>query len=166
MTFGIPISEFNTVNVGANIEHTTFDLGNNPSTEVIDFQNTAGDEFLTLKLKSSWSSDSRNRRFLPDTGSLSRITAELAIPGGDLTYYQVSLRHQRFFSLPRDFVFVLEGEIGYGDGYGDTEEFPLTENFYAGGIRSVRGFESNTLGPRDSKMNHSVVTPCWSAMRN
>jgi outer membrane protein insertion porin family len=48
-------------------------------------------------------------------------------------------------------VFVLEGEIGYGDGFGGTGELPLTDNFFAGGLRSVRGFEANTLGPRDSQ---------------
>ena len=45
---------------------------------------------------------------------------------------------------------VMEGEVGYGDGYGDTNDLPLIDNFFAGGIRSVRGFEANTLGPRDS----------------
>ncbi|MDX1529227.1 MAG: BamA/TamA family outer membrane protein, partial [Gammaproteobacteria bacterium] len=44
----------------------------------------------------------------------------------------------------------LEGEVGYGDGYGNTEDLPLTKNYFAGGLRSVRGFEANTLGPRDS----------------
>ena len=45
---------------------------------------------------------------------------------------------------------MVQGEVGYGDGYEDTEDLPLTQNFFAGGIRSVRGFEANTLGPRDS----------------
>jgi len=53
--------------------------------------------------------------------------------------------------LTKDFTLVLDGELGYGDGLGDTDDLPLIDNFYAGGIRDVRGFEENTLGPRDSR---------------
>jgi outer membrane protein insertion porin family len=42
------------------------------------------------------------------------------------------------------------GEVGYGDGYGNTDGVPFFENFYAGGLRSVRGYKANTLGPRYS----------------
>ena len=41
-------------------------------------------------------------------------------------------------------------DLGYGDGYGEYSSLPFFENFYAGGVRSVRGFEDNSLGPRDS----------------
>jgi outer membrane protein insertion porin family len=39
--------------------------------------------------------------------------------------------------------------LGYGDGYGDTDELPFFRNFFAGGIGSVRGFKGNSLGPKD-----------------
>jgi outer membrane protein insertion porin family len=46
-------------------------------------------------------------------------------------------------------VLLLKGRVGYGDSYGDTFELPFFENFYAGGPRTVRGFEENSLGPQD-----------------
>lgn len=42
------------------------------------------------------------------------------------------------------------GDIAYGDGYGSSEQLPFFENYFAGGEKSVRGFKTNTLGPRDS----------------
>ena len=149
VTFGIPISELTRVNVGFNAEQTDFIVGPFASREVRDFRKENGDEFITLLTTGAWAKDSRNSRFLPTRGSLSRLSGEIAVPGSDLTYYKLFARHQRLFPLAEDFVFLLEGEVGYGDGFGGTGELPLTENFFAGGLRSVRGFRSNTLGPRD-----------------
>jgi outer membrane protein insertion porin family len=44
----------------------------------------------------------------------------------------------------------LRSELGYGDSYG-SKEYPFFENYTAGGVRSVRGYEDNTLGPADSE---------------
>lgn len=150
MTFGVPVSESTRVNVGFNIERTEFRLGASPSEELMRFHTDSGGRFLTLLVTGAWAKDTRNSRFLPTSGSLSRLSAELAAPGSELTYYKLFARHQRLFPLPNDFAFMLEGEVAYGDGYGGTDELPLTENFFAGGLRSVRGFRANTLGPRDS----------------
>ena len=155
-TFGIPISEFTRVNLGFNVEQTDFIVGPVPSDEVEAFELESGDRYITLLATGAWAKDSRNSRFLPTRGSLSRLSAEIAIPGSDLKYYKLFARHQRLFPLPDDFAFVLEGELGYGDGYGGTSALPLTENFFAGGLRSVRGFRANTLGPRDFPYNRPL----------
>ena len=151
MTFGIPVSELTRVNVGFNVERTDFIAGSSASEEVRRFRDENGGRFTTLLVTGAWAKDSRNSRFLPTRGSLSRLSGEVAVPGSELKYYKLFARHQRLFPLPNDFVFALDGEFGYGDGYGGTGELPLTENFFAGGLRSVRGFEANTLGPRDSR---------------
>ena len=111
---------------------------------------TDGDNYVTLAMELSWSSDSRNRTLLPDDGRLQVVTGELAVPGGDLTYYKLEYRDEIFFPLSGGFIGNLGGQVGYGDGYGDTDSIPFFEHYFAGGIRSVRGYKSNTLGPKDS----------------
>lgn len=41
---------------------------------------------------------------------------------------------------------LLNGEFGYAKGYGG-HTLPFFKNFYAGGIGSVRGYDSGSLGP-------------------
>jgi len=45
--------------------------------------------------------------------------------------------------------------LGYGNGYDQTNLLPFYKNFFAGGSRTVRGFEESSLGPRDSFNNPS-----------
>ncbi|HSS66657.1 MAG TPA: outer membrane protein assembly factor BamA, partial [Gammaproteobacteria bacterium] len=150
ISFGVPISEFNTVNFGATIENTKFKPGDTASNEVVAFRNEVGEEYNTLTLGVSHTNDTRDNRLLPNRGQLTRISADLAVPGLDLSFYKLRLLHQRVLPLFKDFALALEGDVGYGDGYGSTRDLPLTKNYFAGGLRSVRGFEANTLGPRDS----------------
>ena len=50
--------------------------------------------------------------------------------------------------LPRSLVFGFRSKIGYLFSYGDTNTAPPYQYFYAGGMRSVRGFKQNYLGPK------------------
>ena len=150
VSFGFPVSEYDTVDLRMVGSLTEFTSAANASREVRDFEALVGRQFTSLRTEVSWSTDSRDNIILPRRGSLTALSGEVGVPVGELTYYKLTLRHQRYLPLLQDFVVAFDGELGYGDGYGDIVDLPLIRHFYAGGPRSVRGFESNTLGPRDS----------------
>ena len=75
---------------------------------------------------------------------------EVAVPGSDLQFYKLFYNGQMYFPLADRWTVRVRSEVGYGDGYGDTEALPFYEHFFAGGFGSVRGFESNSLGPRST----------------
>lgn len=151
VSYGIPINEFDTVRL--NVEYENLDIRETTysSQEVVDFITTYGNLFDDIKLTGSWSHDTRNKIIFPDRGSLQRASAESTVPGLELQYYKLAYEAQTFIPLTKQFTLKLNGEAGYGDGYGDFEELPFFENYYAGGVRSVRGFQDNTLGPKDSQ---------------
>lgn len=148
---GIPTSEFDFLTLGLTPQREKLQLGANPSDELMAFEEENGNRFDQLLLTTSWSRDGRNRRIFPDRGTLNRISGELAVPGSDLKFYKLTYQHQTFVPLYPPYALMVGTEVGYGDGYGSNEELPLIDNFFAGGIRSVRGFKANTLGPRDSR---------------
>jgi outer membrane protein insertion porin family len=149
VNYGIPINEFDTVRMS--VEYENLDIGATPFSglQVIRFVRDHGSQFDSVKLAGSWAHDTRNKLIFPDRGTMQRATAETTVPGLDLDYYKLGYAAQGFTPLTKLFTLMLNGEVDYGDGYGDFEELPFFENYYAGGVRSVRGFEDNTLGPKD-----------------
>lgn len=150
INYGLPLTEFNSINVGIALDRTLLNTTNASAQEVFDFINANGDTYDSYRLTSSWRYDTRNRALFPDRGMLHTIIAEVALPISDLQYYKVNTRHQWLYPLAEDYVFLLKGQLGYGDGYGDNNDLPFFENYTAGGPRTVRGFRENTLGPLDS----------------
>lgn len=151
VSLGVPVTEFNFLNLGFKYEKTKIDTEGRAADEVTEFLEELGsDEFDVLRLSGGFAYDTRNKALLPDRGTFHQIRAQVAVPGVDLQYYKLDYDARWFYPVTEDYVLVFQGQVGYGDGYGDTDELPFFENFYAGGPRTVRGYEENTLGPRDS----------------
>lgn len=165
--FGIPVSEFNFLNLGMSYEKTKIDTDCGPTGRTADEicrfvrgddfvrgvnegSGGNGEEFDEIRVTGSFAYDSRNKALLPDRGTYQRFRTQVAVPGAELQYYKVDYESRWFYPIVEDYVLALQGQVGYGDGYGDTSELPFFENFYAGGPRTVRGYEENTLGPDDS----------------
>lgn len=148
--FGIPLNEFDRLRFNFDAKYTTLKTGSFTSTEIKDFVSQQGESFLTISAAVGWTHDTLNRALFPTSGGQQRFSALATVPGSDLTYYKVSYKQQQYFPISKDFTFRLLGEAAYGDGYGNTKSLPFFEHYFAGGVRSIRGFKANTLGPRDS----------------
>ena len=153
--FGYPISDITRLGFNLTYDKTDIDIGNLPAREIYDFVAAEGNIFETLTAQLSWQRVTLNRGLFPTDGASTAISVSSTIPGSDLNYYRLNIRQRYYQPLTQDLVFGFQGELGYLDAYGDTEETPFFQNFYAGGPRSLRGFESNTLGPR------STDAPCY-----
>jgi len=147
--FGFPIAEKETINVGLAIDQTKIDIS--PVTEAtpvqyIDFQKEFGKSNITLPATVSWTSDTRNSAIYPTTGGLQRAGIEVAIPGLDLSFYRLTYQHQHYFPITKDIVLMLNADLGYAKGL-QGQSLPFYKNFYAGGVSSVRGYDTASLGP-------------------
>ena len=153
--FGYPISDITRLGFNITYDKTDIDIGSLPAREIYDFVSAEGNVFETISAQLSWQRVTLNRGLFPTDGASTVLSFSSTIPGSDLNYYRLNIRQRFYQPLTQSLVFGFQGELGYLDAYGETEETPFFQNFYAGGPRSLRGFESNTLGPR------STDAPCY-----
>ena len=192
VVLGLPITETDTVSVLFGIDRNqifAFD-GSSPQS-IVDYINVIGQRtFHAWRTELAWSRDSRNDFFAPTRGTYQRVSAEITLPGSTVEYYKLNYEFSKYWPLNRAMVLNTRAEIGYGDSYGKSftgivfdpdspldsdnlpeareltvDGLPFFENFYAGGVRSVRGFRDNTLGPRDTPRFSNATQPIGGAIK-
>jgi outer membrane protein insertion porin family len=151
VSFGLPLTEYDTVRLGLTGEQTKLTL--DPLTSpprYIDFVNLFGETTNTLRTNVGYARDTRDSIIYPTRGRLTDVGLEVGLPGGDLKYYRLNLQQQFLYTPERLnwITLLLNAEFGYADGYGG-KPLPFFKNFYAGGVGSVRAFQTASLGPRD-----------------
>jgi len=154
--FGVPYTEVDRIFFGTGVEafqiHTT---SNTPQPYLNYAQNygiTAPGYPGTLTtynipLTVGWSRDGRDSALIPSSGSLQQLSAEVGTPAGTMTFYRLFGQYQKYHSFSKGNILSFNGEVGYGEAYGN-HPFPVTKNYYVGGIGSVRGYSPGSLGPQ------------------
>jgi len=150
VNYGIPINENDRASASLGYENTKLNTSRFTPVSFLKFIADNGDNFDIIKLNLAWSHDTRNRAIFPDRGVRRILTADFATPLGNLEFYKLRYREFTYLPLTDDFTLLLRGDIGIGNDYGGTSELPFWERYFAGGISSVRGYKSNSLGPREN----------------
>jgi outer membrane protein insertion porin family len=146
--YGLPLSEEEGLSFGIAVDSSELQLTAFSPLQYVNFVNDNGSKFTSLPLTLGWGRDTIDSRIYPTKGTLQRAGLEMTLPAGTLKYIRANYQYQMFYPLSRTFTLMLNGEAAWAGGYGG-KEVPFWKNFYAGGIGSVRGYESSTLGPYD-----------------
>lgn len=155
VNYGYPLTDDDYVNFGLNADNTVMSTDSNTPQRYIDYVNTYGNSNSSVAASLGWSHNDIDSRIYPTNGTLIKASGELSTPPGTLRYYKTTLQYQRYFPLSKDFVFHGNSEVGFANGYGG-KWLPFYKNFYVGGIGSVRGYQSGTLGPKDASTGDAL----------
>ncbi|MBA6329373.1 outer membrane protein assembly factor BamA [Colwellia sp. MB02u-6] len=161
VTLGFPINEYVRLNFGAGYK-------NNGITRLESYEQIqkfyelysdpddpdGGLNFENFDLNAAISRSTLNRGTFPTAGSQQSLSYKMTTPNSDVNYFKINLDTKWYFPLSQDqrWTVLAKFQLGYGNGYGSVEGndqvLPFWENFRAGGSGTLRGFESNIVGPR------------------
>ena len=147
LRFGVPVSELDRIYVGINAEQMHIETGTDIPAAYLVYANKVGYTSSGFPLTLGWSRDSRDSALAPTMGRFQSLMGELGL-FGDARYAKADYQYQQYVPLNKSYTVALNGELGWGKGL-NGRPFPVFKNFYSGGLGSVRGYEQNTLGPRD-----------------
>ncbi len=138
MRFGVPVTEYDTVFVGANAEQTQVKQGTYLPADI-----PAG-TWSSLPLTLGWARDRRDSALVPTAGNLQRVFSDWSV-AGDTRYVRANYQFQQYIPLTKKFTFAFNTDLGLGKGL-NGQDYPWFKNYYVGGLGSVRGYQQSTLG--------------------
>jgi outer membrane protein insertion porin family len=158
---GVPYTEVDRVFFGTGVEAFRINTTSNTPQPYLNYAESYGipapgyNGTLTtynVPVTVGWSRDGRDSSLIPSTGSLQQLSAEVGTPAGNMTFYRLYGQYQKYHSISKGQILSFNSEVGYGQAYGNNP-FPITKNYYVGGIGSVRGYSPGSLGPQYYNVN-------------
>ena len=154
MNFGVPISEYDRVFLGATFENNRITLPKEDHQGVVvipeayrDFVDEYGENTNVFLLNAGWTKDTRDSALAPTRGYRTSLDAVVGL--GDFNYWVGSASGQYYLPLGDRFTLAFNASVDYGRSFNSNKPFPVIKNMYGGGIGSVRGYEGSSLGSRD-----------------
>ena len=148
--YTLPLSETDSIRFSLGGEHREITTTDNTPDHITTFLANHGDTYDQLLGTVSYTRDTRDRTIFPTKGHKQSVALESALPGSDLEYNKLRYNGSFYKGIGDNLTFAVKGRVSMGKGSGGLDELPFYQKFYSGGLRSVRGFDQNSLGPKDS----------------
>lgn len=154
LRFGYPIGEYTTLGWGYRLDaYELYDLEDDASKLIEKY--ATGQRFSSVGL-GRIVRDTTNRE-RPTSGNIDSISVEYGggVLAGDDDFISLTAEHQTYYELAQDHVLHVraKGAALFNNG---SDEVPVFERFWMGGIDSVRGYDSRNLVPRDPLTNDRI----------
>ncbi|MBL8385631.1 MAG: outer membrane protein assembly factor BamA [Burkholderiales bacterium] len=146
--FGYPYTAKDTFIFGLAIDATNYSLGVLAPTRLLSYVTTYGSNVRTLPASAAWIRDTRDSAVYTRSGRLQNAGMELGLPGGNVQYWRMNYVDRWYYPIGKLYTLYLRGDVGIARGI--DKPLPFNKRYYAGGIGSVRGYDINSLGPRDT----------------
>ncbi len=144
VSIGKRLSEYWWTDIMYNFENADISNVSDDASTIIKDQEG---ESTTSSITPSLVRDSRDNYLDPRKGSRNSIYTTFAGLGGTNKFIKSAIDSAWYFPVGAASV-MLRGRFGYATGIG-SEELPLYERFYVGGIYTVRGISYGDAGPKD-----------------
>ena len=155
LRFGKEITDELSTGLVYNLEEVK--ISNIPENATEDLRKELGENWLS-RLTWSINYDTRDNKYSPTKGFLTGVSLENAggVIGGDKDFVKGYLHGSYYHSIIENIVLELKGRSGMVQNYGDSDEVPIYERFFAGGATTIRGYKQRGVGPRDRGTNTAL----------
>jgi outer membrane protein insertion porin family len=147
---GLPVSDDNKMSLGFNAEElkiitsTTYP----PGSHILNYINEYGSTNENYSVSLGWTRDRRDSAVFPTSGYLTQLGSNINVPGSTTQFYKLTASNQAFAPLWGRWVGAWTLDASMVRAYAGSA-VPFYRNLYAGGVGSIRGYESSSLGNKD-----------------
>jgi outer membrane protein insertion porin family len=132
-------------------------ISNIPDNATEDLRREEGTNWIS-RLTWNTALDKRDSKYSPTKGYYFRLSLENAggFLAGDKDFLKGWTTTSFYYSILDKLVLELKGRTGLAEAYGDSDEVPIYERFFAGGAQTIRGYKERAVGPRDRGTNAAL----------
>lgn len=149
ITFGRRLNDQISVGTGYTLESVEVEDIADSAAQII--KDVAGDNLLS-RARVFIARDTRNNVYNPTKGSFARAMAELVgtFLGGDHDYYILQVGGTKYWTVFKKSVVEWRNQVAVADGIGSTNNTPIFDRFFAGGLGTIRGYNYRRVSPKEN----------------
>ncbi len=156
VNYNVPISESRSYGYGAEIDFTKYTKTAGSPANVSSFIDKHGSSHLGILFNASIAEDTRDRTVYATQGKRQSLSSKFYIPPDlDYSYAQITFNAEYNSPYTLNFLdmfdwntsFQIKPQLGFGIGLLGSSDLPFHDKYFAGGDKTVRGFDSGSLGP-------------------